>query len=110
MLNTSISSFTIKLNNILSKAAAEAFKSTIKSTGITDIDNQVSIEMENTATKFGQTFASEASADLAKSIMEFIQNADITIIHTPTFLTSFTGGPVSGQLTITPLNSKITIS
>ena len=97
------------------KAAIDAFEETIESTGVIDIDNNITKEIKKTAKKFGKkfgsTFSNEVSADLAKAIMNYIKSAEIMITCQPTALTTVVSpvGPCTGSLLINKGTANIQI-
>ena len=125
MLTAELTKFTKDINDIIreasEKAAETAFNTTYEppelSSHLNDeggMPSQASRDQmrkdvaKNFGKEFGRVFSQEVGPDLAKAIMEYIQKADINIVHTPTTLVS-PMGPVSGILTITPSTATIKI-
>lgn len=125
MLTAELTNFTKKVTNIIKeaseKAAETAFNTTYEPPELSShlnenggMPSQASLDRmrkdvaKNFGIEFGRVFSQEAGPDLAKAIMEYIQKADINIVHTPVSLASPTG-PVTGVLTITPSTATIKI-
>lgn len=78
----------------LIKACADAFKETLPDS--VNKDNEI----------FAQKFAQKLAPAIADAIEEMIRAQALQIIHTPTTLAN-SGGPVTGVLTIPPVNFTI---
>lgn len=111
MLTTELPKFQQEIHNILHKSASDAFMQTLDVTGSLSINSEFNKIMKETADKFGLEFANKAAPDLAKSIMQYIQSASLSIVVQPqglaTILTA--AGPCSGTLLINDGTATINI-
>lgn len=119
MLSTDLMSFQNKIKSIMKsageKAANDAFLETCQRTDKEVIDTILNKKMKDTAEKFGkkfgQVFADEVSADLAKAIMNYIKSAEIMITCQPTALATIVSpvGPCTGSLIISKATANVQI-
>lgn len=119
MLSTDLMSFQNKIKSIMEsageKAAKEAFSTTYQKSGQATVDDILNKKMKDTSEKFGkkfgQVFADEVSADLAKAIMNYIKSAEIMITCQPTALATIVSpvGPCTGSLLINKGTANIQI-
>ena len=119
MLSTDLMSFQNKIKSAMQsageKAAKEAFSTTCQKSGQATVDDILNKKMKETAEKFGkkfgQVFADEVSADLAKAIMNYIKSAEIMITCQPTALASVISpmGPCTGTLVISKATANVQI-
>lgn len=119
MLSTDLMSFQNKIKSAMQsageKAAKEAFSTTCQKSGQATVDDILNKKMKDTAEKFGkkfgQVFADEVSADLAKAIMNYIKSAEIMITCQPTALASVISpmGPCTGTLVISKATANVQI-
>ena len=91
------------IKDILYDAAYEAYMSSFDESSNIDggLKDSIKSDMEDSAKKYAEAFASTACSPMADAIYNFVK--EISIMATPTALISPTG-PVTGIMNITDFN------